>query len=254
MGYLILNHSQQLKVAVLTPLKLRHRYFIKTLSKNQLKIEFIVKHKHDRNLFSQLTNLFSISSFLNLFNTFFEIFHFGWIYKIDVPIISVTKYSDILKLNLTPIKKIDVFLVYGGPIISKEILKNLKSIFLNVHGAYLPGYRGLDSHWWLYLEKKSYLQGYTIHFVNEKLDAGKILKTNKFDSSLIGPKRLLLWRLWIARNSALDLVGLLREPQNYQNPISHNIDLSVYRSSLTFSNWIMYKKKSQDPKPNDFQK
>lgn len=243
MENLNLHNFQPLKVAILTPMSLRHRYFIKTLLENQIKIEFIIRIKKKRKLKEKFRDFLTISSFLNLLNTFFEFLRLGWISNPKVQVFKVCKYSDIFESELMQIKQIDVFIVYGGPIISKKILVSQKSIFLNVHGAVLPGYRGLDSHWWLYLDRKYHLQGYTIHFVSEKLDAGRILKTNEFKSSLIGPNRLLLWRVWVAKNSALDLVRILYNPLSLQNTSSHDLRTSLYRSSLSVANMLKHNNK-----------
>ena len=75
-------------------------------------------------------------------------------------------------------------------ILSKSFIKNFKGKILNIHPSLLPKYKGLNTHEKA-IENKDKYSGCTVHFVNSKLDSGKIInqkkvKINKFDT----PKKL----------------------------------------------------------------
>jgi phosphoribosylglycinamide formyltransferase 1 len=75
-------------------------------------------------------------------------------------------------------------------ILSKSFIKNFKGKILNIHPSLLPKYKGLNTHEKAIKNKDRY-SGCTVHFVNSRLDSGKIInqkkvKINKFDT----PKKL----------------------------------------------------------------
>ena len=75
-------------------------------------------------------------------------------------------------------------------ILSKSFIKNFKGKILNIHPSLLPKYKGLNTHEKAIKNKDKY-SGCTVHFVNSRLDSGKIInqkkvKINKFDT----PKKL----------------------------------------------------------------
>jgi phosphoribosylglycinamide formyltransferase 1 len=75
-------------------------------------------------------------------------------------------------------------------ILSKNFIKSFKGQILNIHPSLLPKYKGLNTHEKA-IENKDKYSGCTVHFVNSKLDSGKIInqkkvKINKFDT----PKKL----------------------------------------------------------------
>ncbi len=63
-------------------------------------------------------------------------------------------------------------------ILSKKFIKNFKGKILNIHPSLLPKYKGLNTHQKAINNKESY-SGCTVHFVNHKLDSGKIILQNK---------------------------------------------------------------------------
>lgn len=246
MAILSTNLNSRPKVVILTPFKLRHRYFVKELMSNGVEIELVVIKTKYKNLFTLLKKNSSISGFLDNLVTLMEFFSKGWVSVPKVAIKKVDKYNDDSIVKLINSTLIDAIIVYGGPIIPTKFLNSLDSPILNVHGAILPGYRGLDSHWWLFFEHKMELQGYTIHFVDDRIDSGGILKTQKFDSAAISLNRLVLWRLWIAKNSSLEISRLLRKPLMKHKPIFHDLNLSTYRSSISIFNWMIYMRKKTE--------
>ena len=79
-------------------------------------------------------------------------------------------------------------------ILSSKFIKNFKGIILNIHPSLLPKYKGLNTHKRV-LENGEKFSGCTVHLVNSKLDAGKIImqkkiKTLKKDTTLKLKKRV----------------------------------------------------------------
>ena len=75
-------------------------------------------------------------------------------------------------------------------ILSKNFIKNFKGKILNIHPSLLPKYKGLNTHEKAIKNKDKY-SGCTVHFVNSKLDSGKIINQKKVRiSKLDTPKTL----------------------------------------------------------------
>ncbi len=80
-------------------------------------------------------------------------------------------------------------------ILSKRIVNKYKNKILNIHPSLLPRYKGLNTHKRVIMNKESFT-GCTVHIVNSKLDAGKIIlqkrmKILKKDNEKSLAKRLL---------------------------------------------------------------
>ena len=63
-------------------------------------------------------------------------------------------------------------------ILSKSFIKKFKGKILNIHPSLLPKYKGLDTHKRALNNNEKY-SGCTVHFVNTKLDSGKIILQKK---------------------------------------------------------------------------
>tara|TARA_B100001027_G_C16191663_1_gene296332 strand:+ start:54 stop:635 length:582 start_codon:yes stop_codon:yes gene_type:complete len=59
-------------------------------------------------------------------------------------------------------------------ILSKDFIKSFKGKILNIHPSLLPKYKGLNTHQRAISSREKY-SGCTVHFVNTKLDSGKII-------------------------------------------------------------------------------
>ena len=59
-------------------------------------------------------------------------------------------------------------------IISKRFLRDYGKKIINIHPSLLPKFKGLNTYSRI-LEKKEKKSGCTVHYVNEKLDAGNII-------------------------------------------------------------------------------
>ena len=63
-------------------------------------------------------------------------------------------------------------------ILSNNFIKSHKGKILNIHPSLLPKYKGLNTHQRAIKNKDRY-SGCTVHFVNSKLDSGKIILQKK---------------------------------------------------------------------------
>ena len=93
-----------------------------------------------------------------------------------------TKKRGFENLILTMIKKNKISLIcLAGymKIISKKFIREFRKKIINVHPSLLPDYKGLDTYNRV-LKNKEKKTGCTIHFINEKLDDGKIINKKFF--------------------------------------------------------------------------
>lgn len=84
-------------------------------------------------------------------------------------------------LNEIKKRKISLICLAGYmKILSKNFIKNYKGKILNIHPSLLPKYKGTDTFSRI-LNNKDKMAGCTVHFVNEKLDSGKIILRKSFE-------------------------------------------------------------------------
>ena len=106
---------------------------------------------------------------------------YGVIFKIKKKIINF-KNKEIGEkkiLNELEKNKIELICLAGFmKILSKNFIKKFKGKILNIHPSLLPKYKGLNTHQKA-IENKDKYSGCTVHFVNSKLDSGKIILQKK---------------------------------------------------------------------------
>ena len=106
---------------------------------------------------------------------------FAKIYKIKKYILNFKLQSSAEKELLNKLKKDKITLIcLAGfmKILSKNFILNFKGQILNIHPSLLPQYKGLNTHEKAIKNKDKY-SGCTVHFVNSKLDSGKIILQKK---------------------------------------------------------------------------
>ena len=75
--------------------------------------------------------------------------------------------------------KIDLICLAGFmKILSKDFIKHFYGKIINIHPSLLPKYKGLNTHQRAIKNKEKY-SGCSVHYVNEKLDSGKIILQKK---------------------------------------------------------------------------
>lgn len=91
----------------------------------------------------------------------------------------------------------DYYIVFGASYITGELISFLtQHNAINIHMGISPYYRGSACNFWALYDKKPELVGATIHLLNEKIDAGKILyhsipkaqEVDPFDLGMIAVK------------------------------------------------------------------
>ena len=106
---------------------------------------------------------------------------FGKIFNIKKKIFNFKNISLAEKKVLFELKKNKIkFICLAGfmKILSKNFIKNFNGRILNIHPSLLPKFKGLNTHDRAIKSKEKY-SGCTVHFVNSKLDSGKIILQKK---------------------------------------------------------------------------
>ena len=106
---------------------------------------------------------------------------YGKIFKIKKKIFDFKKKHIDEKKILFELKKnrIDLICLAGFmKILSKTFINNFDGKILNIHPSLLPKFKGLNTHERAIRNKEKY-SGCTVHFVNSKLDSGKIILQDK---------------------------------------------------------------------------
>ena len=102
---------------------------------------------------------------------------YGKIYKIKKRIFNFKKKNLAEKKILEELDKNRISLIcLAGfmKILSKNFIKRFEGKILNIHPSLLPKFKGLNTHERAIINKEKY-SGCTVHYVNSKLDSGKII-------------------------------------------------------------------------------
>jgi len=97
-------------------------------------------------------------------------------------------------------------------ILSKSFIKKFKGKILNIHPSLLPKYKGLNTHERALKNKEKY-SGCTVHFVNSRLDSGKIIlqkivKISKNETTFSLAKKILAQEHKLYPRSILKIFNL----------------------------------------------
>ncbi len=121
------------------------------------------------------------------------------IYKIKKKILNFNDIKETEKelIKLLKENKIHLICLAGFMrILSKNFINKYDGRILNIHPSLLPKYKGLNTHERAIQNKEKY-SGCTVHFVNSKLDSGKVIlqkkvKIQKKDTPKTLSKKILL--------------------------------------------------------------
>ncbi len=124
---------------------------------------------------------------------------FGKIFKISNKVLNYKNKIIAEKKIISEItnKKIKLICLAGFMrILSKNFIKRFKGKILNIHPSLLPKYKGLNTHQRAISNNEKY-SGCTVHFVNSRLDSGKIIlqkkvKISKFDTAKSLANKILI--------------------------------------------------------------
>lgn len=122
-------------------------------------------------------SLSALKKQLNLrFNTVKQLGnHYG------IPVIFCKNLNDDIVVSKLQKLNPDVVIFTGGGILRKNVLKASGDGVINCHSGILPQYRGMNVIERVILENKLDHIGYTVHFINEGIDTGDILRVGKVD-------------------------------------------------------------------------
>ena len=102
-------------------------------------------------------------------------------FKIKKKVVNYLNIKNAEKDILIQLKKNKIFLIcLAGfmKILSINFIKNFNGKILNIHPSLLPKYKGLNTHQRAMNDKEKY-SGCTVHYVNSKLDSGRIILQKK---------------------------------------------------------------------------
>ena len=102
-------------------------------------------------------------------------------YKINKKIINYLNIRNAEKNILNKLKKdkIDLICLAGFMrILTSNFIKRFKGKIINMHPSLLPKYKGLNTHQRA-IDNNENFSGCTVHYVNSKLDSGKIILQDK---------------------------------------------------------------------------
>ena len=124
--------------------------------------------------------------------------YYAYRYKINKKIINYQNINDAENNILFELKKNKISLIcLAGfmKILTRNFIKKFPGKIINIHPSLLPKYKGLNTHQRA-IDNNDKFSGCTVHYVNSKLDSGKIIlqkkvKIFKNDTSNKLAKRIL---------------------------------------------------------------
>ena len=135
-------------------------------------------------------------------------------------IISVNSINSKESINCIVNYAPDIIIVNGTRIISKKVLRASKAKFINTHLGITPMYRGVHGGYWALAmnDKKNF--GSTIHFVDEGIDTGTILKQVKitptrYDNFVTYPFLQLAFSLPLMVETIKEVLAGIEKPMPY---------------------------------------
>lgn len=142
--------------------------FINKIYENNFEISLI--------LAADFIKIKSPKSFFNISQKKCHISAYELAKKYHIPIYRVPHNSQEAQ-SLLKEYHINFGIISGARILSQSVVKLVQNGILNLHPGLLPDIRGLDSILWSI--EKDYPLGVTAHLINEKIDSGIIIKTQK---------------------------------------------------------------------------
>ena len=107
--------------------------------------------------------------------------YYAYRYKINKKIINYENINDAEKNILFELKKNKISLIcLAGfmKILTSNFIKKFPGKIINIHPSLLPKYKGLNTHQRA-IDNNDKFSGCTVHYVNSKLDSGKIILQKK---------------------------------------------------------------------------
>jgi hypothetical protein len=99
--------------------------------------------------------------------------------KFSIPVVFCNDLNAPVVLDVLNETKPDLVVFTGGGLIRKPVLQSSGHGILNCHMGVLPRYRGMDVIEWAILEEQFDQIGLTVHFMDQGVDTGDILRIVK---------------------------------------------------------------------------
>jgi formyltetrahydrofolate-dependent phosphoribosylglycinamide formyltransferase len=99
--------------------------------------------------------------------------------KLGIPHSYINSKNETNIIRLIQAWNVDLIVLAGWMrIVTKDFIDAFRGRIINVHPSLLPKYKGLNTHERVINNSEKY-SGCTVHFVNSKLDSGKIILQKK---------------------------------------------------------------------------
>jgi len=165
-----------MKIVIITPLEKHHEYIISEIYK---KYKNIIVIKDDKKIKSKFNTKYkNINLQKNYENkTWFEK---KFIFPKEIKIIKIRDVNKKENINKIYTLKPSLLISSGAIRLSKNFINKFKKIkIVNLHGGDPDHYRGLDSLLWAIYHNEYHNLKVSIHYVDKKLDSGKIIEKQK---------------------------------------------------------------------------
>lgn len=181
-----------------------------------------------------LGNIFKINN--NFYNVKLVCRKYGTLFSSINDINSKNVLSEIRKLRP------DVIFSLASPqIFGNELLSMPLRSCLNIHSSLLPKYRGVNANFWTLLKEEE-TTGVTIHYMKQKIDAGKILLQKKLKIQKDWSLNDLYWHI-IELGSAAIAEGLRILKEGKEAPLENDIPAGSYFSFPSKADVIEFRRK-----------
>lgn len=164
---------------------------------------------------------------------------FVYTHKTKSYIPSVAEYAKEKKIPFTinsindselPFKADYIISVYYRNIINSNILKKVNFKAMNLHPSILPSYRGCSSLTWAMINGENEV-GYTYHYLDEKIDNGKIILQKKIPIFEYDTQLNLYQRVIFAGMSDFDN-AFDKLIKNYKGDLQSQLNSSYYSRKI----------------------
>lgn len=174
-----------MKVAVVTSSEFSYAsLFLKEQFPPQLEVILVLNQPGRRTIFKLLKKVYHIG----LLGVLYGFFSRAWYRENHRSVIRISKEKNILFFTISEfrvsseiekvLRSCDLGISMGNGYIPKKFFSLFSFGMINIHHEVLPDYPGGQSIVWP-LIKNSSMTGFTIHFVNSKIDHGEIIVVEK---------------------------------------------------------------------------
>jgi methionyl-tRNA formyltransferase len=94
-------------------------------------------------------------------------------------ILMIDNINSIISEKIITSEKPDIIFVFGSSLLKENIFSIPNIGCINIHTGLVQHYRGVDSTFWAMYDERPDLIGSTLHFINNTIDAGKVLAQKK---------------------------------------------------------------------------